>query len=904
MEAFGILLALVVSGIFLATPVLALWAVVAIRRERRERAELEQRLARLEWFQSRSRSAAGAHVDELTPAVAEADSRDEGPGTRDPGTAGVDQRVAIQDELAPEVAIDAAIPAEPPIAAPPPVEMPSNPMAPDPLFPPQPAGPSWEERLAGRLPIWLGAIALVLAGAFLVKFSIDRGLLGPPVRVALGISFGVVLLGLGEWLRRRDDRIAQACSAAGVAVLFVVVWAATALWGLLSPWLGFAFLALVTTTGVALSLRQGPIVAVVGLVGGLLAPVLAGNGADRPAVLFSYLLLLSVAILAVAGRRGWNALAAVSLVGTVIWTLGWLADVGPERVGETPIVAGFLVLLALAFFVVPALGRGRGASLGTGATPLAAAALLTTLVAAGLTTGVGRQGPFEWAALALLSAATLVLAAREARFSPLPWLAAAVTVAALLARFGRIPALPAEHLGTDATPLADPTLVPVIAGFWALFTVGAYLAHRHSPRPVPLLALVACASVVLPLLALAAADRLGIGLPEGVVMLVVGALLVAAALPVAGARRGGVEWATAGLGALAAGASACAALAVPLELERAWITVAWAFEAWALVWLAGRLDLPLLRHLGLLVGGGVALRLLANPAVLDYPTGDDPVWSWLLYGYGVSTVAAVAAARTARASGARRTDAAFTALALALLAAWWLLSVRQFFHPGNLDAPRLLFVEWGALATGWAVLGTIWSHRSGTWLGGEWAPIAGRLLTGAALSIAIVGPLTFANPSFSGQPVTPLGLLLAYAAPAALLLGRARTESRRARPRWMALWGVGALLLVWSGSTQAVRFGFRGSELTGPTSSAEGFAVSAVWILIGIALLVVGVRISSRPARYAALAMMGLAAGKVFLFDVGELEDLWRVASFLGLGASLLILAGVYRRFILGRDAP
>jgi uncharacterized membrane protein len=931
MEALAALFALAIAAVLLATPVFAIWATIAVRRERRERAELEQRLRRLEW----QLGSLGRHEPERALGGETASA---------PFTRPLDSTPASRSEPAPDspaeavasferTAAEAVSPPDPgsldPWVATRPIELADldagpaphsdTPKPPSPApetFPPpegEPATPappriSWEERLATRLPIWLGAIALVLAGAFLVKFSIDRGLLGPAVRVALGLTFGVVLLGLGEWLRRRDDRIAQACSAAGVAVLFVVVWAATALWGLLPAAGGFVFLALVTAVGVALSLRQGVIVAIVGLVGGLLAPALAGSGPDRPAVLFGYLLLLCVAILAVSGRRGWSALAAVALGGTLVWTLVWLAGVaGTVRAAATPVVALFLVLLALAFIALAPrreLGAGKA-----GVGVLGGAALVTTLFAAALTTGIGHQGPWEWAALGLLAAATLVLARFDVRFIALPWLALVVVLGALTARLGRISSLLGASSEADESSSAaglalaaqlDPGVLPTIIVFFVLFGLGGYLAHRGAARPTPFLALVSVSTVLLTMLGLAAAHHLGHQLPEGAVVLAVGVILVLAAIPVASQRREGVAWATGGLGALAAGASACAALAVPLELERAWISVGWALEAFALVWLGGRLALPLLRRLGLLAAAGVGVRLLLNPMVLEYPTGEHPVLSWVLYGYGIPILAAIAAARSARATGAWRSDAALLVLGLGLTAAWWALSVRQFHHPGDLDASRWYFSEWGALASGWLALGLLWRAPPGFWMAGDRHRLGGRLIAGAGLATALFGPVLAANPSHTGELVSFGLLVLAYLVPAALLLALAHLEAHAERRSAMALWGTGALLLVWVGITQLVRFGFRGSQLTGQTSGAEGFAISAAWIGLGIALLVVGVRISSRPARYAALAVMGLAAAKVFLVDVGGLQDLWRVASFLGLGASLLVLAGVYRKFVLG----
>ncbi|MDH3283479.1 MAG: DUF2339 domain-containing protein, partial [Acidobacteriota bacterium] len=188
-----------------------------------------------------------------------------------------------------------ASPATPPAAAAPPIETTpvesprveappaARPAATAPRAPreapaptPAPKGPGMEERLGARLPVWIGSVALALAGVFIVKYTFDRGLLGPTTRVAFGLIFGVSLLAFGEWFRRKDRRIAAGVTAAAIADLYASLLAGTTLYHLIPMPVGFGLLALVTGTAVALSLRQGPIIALVGLVGGFLTPGLIG----------------------------------------------------------------------------------------------------------------------------------------------------------------------------------------------------------------------------------------------------------------------------------------------------------------------------------------------------------------------------------------------------------------------------------------------------------------------------------------------------------------------------------------------------------------------------------------------------------------------------------------------------
>jgi uncharacterized membrane protein len=99
--------------------------------------------------------------------------------------------------------------------------------------------------------------------------------------------------------------------------------------------------------------------------------------------------------------------------------------------------------------------------------------------------------------------------------------------------------------------------------------------------------------------------------------------------------------------ALVAGAAlAFITVAIPLQLERQWITVGWALEAAALAWLYGRIP-----HRGLLIATAalfavVFMRLAANPSVLSYePRGEMRIWNWYLYTYLISAAAMLAGSR-------------------------------------------------------------------------------------------------------------------------------------------------------------------------------------------------------------------------------------------------------------------
>jgi uncharacterized membrane protein len=136
------------------------------------------------------------------------------------------------------------------------------------------------------------------------------------------------------------------------------------------------------------------------------------------------------------------------------------------------------------------------------------------------------------------------------------------------------------------------------------------------------------------------------------------------------------------LALVAATALAFVTVAVPLQLDKQWITIAWALEGAALVWLYRRIP-----HRGLL-GWAAALlaiafaRLVLNPAVLSYHPASAAILNWYLYTYLVSAIAFfVAAYFTPReyAKAAGVLNAAGTVLLFALLN----IEIADFYSTGS-----------------------------------------------------------------------------------------------------------------------------------------------------------------------------------------------------------------------------
>lgn len=196
--------------------------------------------------------------------------------------------------------------------------------------PPPPQTPrkpaiNWEHFMGVKLFAWLGGLALFLSAVFFIKLSIQQGWIPAEVRVALGYLLGIGLLAGGVVLsRRRYEVTAQTFCATGVVTLYAMTFASKALYGFFEPGLTFGLMVLITATAFLLAVRlEARVVALLGMLGGFLTPVLLSTGQDNPLGLFGYIALLDAGLIAVALHRRWYFLVPLAALCTAGMEIGW-----------------------------------------------------------------------------------------------------------------------------------------------------------------------------------------------------------------------------------------------------------------------------------------------------------------------------------------------------------------------------------------------------------------------------------------------------------------------------------------------------------------------------------------------------------------------------------------------------
>jgi hypothetical protein len=188
---------------------------------------------------------------------------------------------------------------------------------------------SFELQFGKLLPVWIGAIALALAGFYMVKYSLEEGLLSPSVRIALGIMFGALMAYMADFIRNKPKisngkKISQALSGAGIADLYICVFAATNLYDILPSFIGFVGMALITIFAVFLSLRHGIAIALIGLLGGMITPALINSTSPSAPMLFMYLYFVIGGLIWVIRKRNWWIIAFPTIIAAFLWVLVWV----------------------------------------------------------------------------------------------------------------------------------------------------------------------------------------------------------------------------------------------------------------------------------------------------------------------------------------------------------------------------------------------------------------------------------------------------------------------------------------------------------------------------------------------------------------------------------------------------
>ena len=776
----------------------------------------------------------------------------------------------------------------------------------------------------GNTLVRVGVVVLFFGVAFLLRYVAERTELPIEYRLAGVALAAIAMLGLGWRLRVRRPGYALAIQGGAVAILYLTVFVALRLYGVLAPAAAFPLLVLITAFAIALAvLQDSQVFALLATAGGFAAPILASSGQGDHVMLFGYYLVLTGGIVGVAWFKAWRPVLLLGFVATFVVASAWGAlRYRAALFGSTE---PFLVAFLLAYVAVAVLF-----------------ALRQPPDLKGYVDGTLVFGP-PVAAFALQSA---MLQDRPYRlaFSALAAGALYVGLAALLwrRRRGELRLLVESFLalGVAFLTLAIPLAIDGhwTAATWALEGAALVWVGCRQQRRLPR------ASGVLLQFASGLVFWRGLDLPSDSLPWLnsgwLGGALVATAAAFTAtmlerARANLADWERPFAGLMFVWGLGWWSLAGLAEIDRLWPdgaatagAVAFcAATAWGCSELRRRVAMPLAQWPAWWLGPVLALLALWQIGRFGHPAAAGGWWAWplalaLLFGLLRRHADAVPDSATATATAAVAGDgvavhaaddaaaqaepmlaamlhalAAWLGVALVAVEAGWQV-VRAVAGGGDWAAVASVLPPWLALvALPMLVRRVSWPFaRHATsylaFVGGGFA---------AWLAIWLLGTQLRAGGDAAPLPFLPLlnpldlgcGLIVAALLRHWLVLRRLPRIAAAVDARWIS-GALAALGFVWLNGALLRAIHHLGGvpyELDALLRSTRTqVALSIFWALLALGTMLFATRRANRVAWIAGAGLLAVVVAKLFLVDLSRVGSIERIVSFVVVGLLMLVI--------------
>ncbi len=747
----------------------------------------------------------------------------------------------------------------------------------------------------GNAPVKVGALVFLVGLGFLLREANERGIINLTIEVRL-IAVAVVglgLLALGWRLRSRRRTYGLSLQGIGVAGLYLTTYAAYAVYDLLAGAVAGSAVIVITVGAGVLAVRQDSrTLAVLGIIGGFLAPVLAYSQPDDHVIVFSFYVVLSAAIFGVAWFKTWPELNLLGLAFTFGIAAFWLLNRYSEDdwTSVQPFI-GVFVLLYMALpplfavreapnirgawtaplvFSTPFMGLGLQYLIGHRGDALAISALVLAMLHVALYGFARRIGaecrPLAdaYAGLGVAFIAIAVPLALDTYFIAVAW----ALQGAVLLRFG--------CRRSRALPIVGGALLQVLAGVSFAIHLAGTLPYHDGAWPI--LNRYAAGAAVLALTGLLSGGLLhrwrdrsgidptfsGVALAWGICWWLAGGLWeIAYQLP---------NW----------------------QLPASFVFVMLSLTAAAMA--TERSRWPHLGALGILLLPTLAVVLPLSLALQSHPLGRYgwAAWSVSLPAYYVFL---------------HRRGGVFRGLLPTLhVGGFWVLAVLVGAEV-HWQVGRVAAGVWAPVAALGAVLllvgGTLRGQRLVKWpLGAHWRVY---VLTCAGPVLVVLAVVLFVlNLVLDGRPpplpylplLNPLELLTAAVVVVAFAWRRrASTEGDHAfrglvDARWAPTLAPAGVVVLTMALARTIHYWLDvpwnlGSLARSTTLQAS---LSILWALIALSGMVVGVRLARRVVWVASASFMAVVVIKLFVVDLANLSAVTRVVSFIGVGILLVIV--------------
>jgi uncharacterized membrane protein len=184
--------------------------------------------------------------------------------------------------------------------------------------------PDLEKFIGENLINKIGILILVLGISFFVKYAIDKNWINETARVAIGILSGTLVMGIAHKLKKNYIAFSSVIVAGAISIYYFTIAIAFHDYHVFSQTVAFAIMVVITAFSAFVSINYNrQELAVLYLIGGFAVPFMLSTGQGNYVVLFTYIAILNVGILAIAYYKKWNLVTILSFVFTTLLFLSW-----------------------------------------------------------------------------------------------------------------------------------------------------------------------------------------------------------------------------------------------------------------------------------------------------------------------------------------------------------------------------------------------------------------------------------------------------------------------------------------------------------------------------------------------------------------------------------------------------
>ena len=184
----------------------------------------------------------------------------------------------------------------------------------------------FESLIGGKLLNRIGALALIIGIGFFLKYAFDKNWISEWVRVSIGFISGFALIAGGWHFNKKEFKIfSQGLIGAGIAVLFLSVYASFNFYHLVPQIVAFIMMSAITAFTFWLGVRYNSIaVAILGWLGGFLTPFMLSTGQANEVGLFTYVAIFDIGIMFIFLRKQeWDLIPTLLLASTYFTYFTW-----------------------------------------------------------------------------------------------------------------------------------------------------------------------------------------------------------------------------------------------------------------------------------------------------------------------------------------------------------------------------------------------------------------------------------------------------------------------------------------------------------------------------------------------------------------------------------------------------